>query len=46
MSQKKEKYQDNYLYFGFIYFIQDGLQIPQCVLCMKTFLNSTMKPLR
>ena len=44
MSQKKRKYQDNYLDFGFIYFIQDGLQISQCVLCMKTFSNSTMKP--
>ena len=44
MSQKKRKYQDNYLNFGFTYLIQDGLQIPQCVLCMKTFSNSTMKP--
>ena len=44
MSQKKRKYQDNYLNFGFTYVVQDGLQIPQCVLCMKTFSNSTMKP--
>ena len=44
MSQKKRKYQDNYLDFGFSYLIQDGLQIPQCVLCMKTFSNNTMKP--
>ena len=44
MSQKKRKYQDNYLDFGFTYLIQDGLQIPQCVLCIKTFSNSTMKP--
>ena len=44
MSQKKRKYQDNYLDFGFTYLIQDGLQIPQGVLCMKTFPNSTMKP--
>ena len=44
MSQKKRKYQDNYLNFGFAYLIQDGLQIPQCVLCMKTFSNGTMKP--
>ena len=43
MSQKKRKYQDNYLDFGFTYLIQDGLQIPQCVLCIKTFLNSTIK---
>ena len=44
MSQKKRKYQDNYLDFGFIYLIQAGLQISQCVLCIKTFSNSTMKP--
>ena len=46
MSQKKRKYQDNYLDFGLTYFFQDGLQISQCVLCncMKTFSNSTMKP--
>ena len=44
MSQKKRNYQDNYLDFGFTYFIEDDLQIPQCVVCMKTFSNSTMKP--
>ena len=44
MSQKKRKYQENYLDFGFTYLIEDDLQIPQCVVCMKTFSNSTMKP--
>ena len=44
MSQKKWKYQDNYLDFGFTYLIEDDLQIPQCVVCMKIFSNSTMKP--
>ena len=44
MSQKKRKYQDSYLDFGFTYLLQDGLQMPQCVLSMKTILNSTMKP--
>ena len=44
MSQKKQKCQDNYLDFGFTYLIEDDLQIPQCVVCMKTFSNSTMKP--
>ena len=44
MSQKKRKYLDNYLNFGFTYLIENDLQIPQCVVCMKTFLNSTMKP--
>ena len=43
MSQKKQKYQDNYLDFGFTYLIEDDLQIPQCVVSMKTFSNSIMK---
>ena len=44
MSQKKRKYQDNHLDFGFTYLIEADLQIPQCVVCMKPFSNSTMKP--
>ena len=44
MSQKKRKCQDNYLDFGFTYFIENDLQTPQCVVCMKTFSNSAMKP--
>ena len=30
--------------FGFTFLIEDDLQIPQCVVCMKTFSNSSMKP--
>ena len=44
MSQKKRKYHDIYSDFGFTYLIEDDFQIPQCVVCMKTFSNSTMKP--
>ena len=44
MSQKKRKYQDNYFDFGFTYLIENDLQIPRCVVCTKTFSNSTMKP--
>ena len=44
MSQKKRKYHEKYLDFRFTYLIEDGLQIPQCFVCMKTFSNSTMKP--
>lgn len=43
-SQKKRNYQDDYLQHGFTYLVQNGLQIPQCVVCHKTFSNSTMKP--
>ena len=42
MSQKKRKYQDDYLDFGFTYLIENDLQIPQWVVCMKTFSNSTV----
>ena len=31
MSQKKQKYQDNYLDFEFTYLIEDDLQISECV---------------
>ena len=44
MSQKKRKYQDNYLDLGFTYLIEDDLQIPQFVVCTKAFSNSTMNP--
>ena len=44
MSQKKQKYQDNYLDLGFTYLIEDDLQTLQCVVWMKTFSNSTIKP--
>ena len=44
MSQKKRKYQNNYLDFGSTYLIEVDLQISRCVVCMKTFSNSTMKP--
>ena len=30
--------------FGFTYLIEDNLQIPRCVVRIKTFSNSTMKP--
>ena len=44
MLQKKRFYCDNYLDYGFSYVVKDGVQIPQCVICFKTFSNSTMKP--
>ena len=40
----KRKYQDDYLNFGFTFLENNGHQLPQCVLCMKTLSNSSMKP--
>ncbi|XP_045130239.1 protein FAM200A-like [Portunus trituberculatus] len=44
MSQKRRWYQDNYLDYGFTYLVKDGAHISQCVVCLKTFSNSIMKP--
>lgn len=44
MSQKRRFYQDNYLNYGFSYLVKDSVHIPQCVICLKTFSNGTMKP--
>ena len=40
----KRKYQDDFLNFGFPFQENNGFQLPQCVLCMKTLPNSSMKP--
>ena len=40
----KRKYQEDYLNFGFTFQENNGYQLPQCVLCMKTLSNSSMKP--
>ena len=44
MSLKKRKYSETYLKFGFIFTINNGLDIPVCVLCQKSLGNDSMKP--
>ncbi|XP_067940279.1 protein FAM200C-like [Watersipora subatra] len=41
---KKRTYNESYLEYGFSYLMKNGLQLPQCVICLKTFLNDSMKP--
>ena len=41
-SQKKTK--ETYLKFGFTFTINNGLNIPVCVLCQKSLGNDLMKP--
>lgn len=41
---KKRSYQDSYVNFGFSYLDKNGIHLPQCVLCLKTLSNSSMKP--
>lgn len=40
----KRKYDDNYINYGFIALENRNDVVPQCVICMKTLANSSMKP--
>ena len=44
MSLKKRKYSETYLKFGFTFTINNGLDLPVCVLCQKSLGNDSMKP--
>lgn len=41
---KKRTYSESYLQFGFTSIEQNGIVIPQCVICHKTLGNDSMKP--
>ena len=40
----KRKYNPEYLKYGFISIEHRGEVLPQCVVCMKTLSNASMKP--
>ena len=40
----KRKYDESYLNFGFISTDSDGEPRPQCVICLETLANASMKP--
>ena len=40
----KRQYSDQYINFGFIELKKKGEAVPQCVVCMKTLSNASMKP--
>ena len=40
----KRQYRDQYINFGFIELKNKGESMPQCVVCMKTLSNASMKP--
>ena len=40
----KRQYKDQYINFGFIELNNKGESVPQCVVCMKTLSNASMKP--
>ncbi|XP_067945153.1 zinc finger BED domain-containing protein 5-like [Watersipora subatra] len=41
---KRRAYDDSYLNYGFTCMIKSGIEVPQCVLCMKVLTNDSMKP--
>ncbi|XP_031336653.1 SCAN domain-containing protein 3-like [Photinus pyralis] len=41
---KKRKYSDNYLKFGFCAIVNNGIEKPQCVLCNAVLSAESMKP--
>ena len=41
---KKRSYSDSFLKYGFVSIVSDGIEKPQCVLCMKVLSPESMKP--
>ena len=41
---KKRKYEESCIQYGFTSLAKDGIDLPQCVLCLKSFDNGSMKP--
>ncbi len=44
MSAKKRKYVDDYIQWGFTNIVIDGMERPQCVICLEVLANESMKP--
>eukprot|EP00096_Caligus_rogercresseyi_P009484 TRINITY_DN3234_c0_g1_i1.p1 TRINITY_DN3234_c0_g1~~TRINITY_DN3234_c0_g1_i1.p1 ORF type:complete len:544 (+),score=51.68 TRINITY_DN3234_c0_g1_i1:127-1758(+) len=43
---KKRTYKESFLSFGFTFTVNNGIQVPQCVICKKTLSNESMKPFK
>lgn len=43
---KKRTYNESFLNFGFSCIENNGVQLPQCVVCQKTLANESMKPFK
>ena len=41
---KKRKYGESYIQYGFTRLEKDGIDLPQCLLCLKTVANSSTNP--
>ena len=44
MSRKNRKYDKSYMQYGFTSVIVDGVERPQCVLCIEVLSNDLMRP--
>ena len=43
---RKRSYNESFLAFGFSSIVNNGVQLPQCVVCKKTLANESMKPFK
>uniref|UniRef100_UPI00358DE3FE protein FAM200C-like n=1 Tax=Myxine glutinosa TaxID=7769 RepID=UPI00358DE3FE len=43
---KKRTYNGSFLNFGFSSIVNNGVQLPQCVICKKTLANESLKPFK
>ena len=46
MATKKRTYLDDYIEFGFVSLLKGDTEVPQYVICYKTFSNDARRPSR
>ncbi|KRZ92366.1 SCAN domain-containing protein 3 [Trichinella sp. T8] len=46
MAPKKRKYDAEYIKYGFVAIEKNGVEVPQCVVCLDTLSNNALRPTR
>ncbi|XP_003368146.1 zinc finger protein [Trichinella spiralis] len=46
MAPKKRKYDAEYIKYGFVAIEKNGVEVPQCVVCLDTLSNDALRPTR
>ncbi|KRZ61820.1 SCAN domain-containing protein 3 [Trichinella nativa] len=46
MALKKRKYDAEYIKYGFVAIEKNGVEVPQCVVCLDTLSNDALRPTR
>ena len=41
---RRRAYRDEFLSYGFVPLLRDGIEVPQCVVCMATLCSESLKP--